>query len=154
MTTLGSNSPPPHPLANCTNQFFRLIFNWGIIALQYCVGLCHTSTWISHRYTYVCLENAWQATVHRVSKSRTRWECSHAYAPSHLPRLSKSAGLELPASYSESPLAHCLHTVKACFLAALSVRPTLSLPHCVHKSFPYICICIAALKIGSLVPPF
>ena len=27
--------------------FFNLfIFNWGIIALQYCVGLCHTS--ISH----------------------------------------------------------------------------------------------------------
>ena len=62
-------------------------FNWKIIALQYCVGLCHTSTWISHRYTYVCLENpmdrgAWQATVHRVSKSCTQWERSHTYAPS------------------------------------------------------------------------
>ena len=59
--------------------------------------------------------------------------------PSHLPRLSKSTGLELPASYSESPLAHCSHTVKACFLAALSVRPTLSLPHCVHKSTLSVC---------------
>ena len=29
------------------------IFNWRTIALQYCVGFCHTSTWISHRYTYV-----------------------------------------------------------------------------------------------------
>ena len=29
------------------------IFNWRIIVLQYCVGFCHTSTWISHRYTYV-----------------------------------------------------------------------------------------------------
>ena len=28
-------------------------FNWRIIALQYHVGLCHTSTQISHRYTYV-----------------------------------------------------------------------------------------------------
>ena len=27
--------------------------NWRIIALQYCVGLCQTSTWISHRYIYV-----------------------------------------------------------------------------------------------------
>ena len=26
------------------------IFNWKIIALQYYVGFCHTSTWISHRY--------------------------------------------------------------------------------------------------------
>ena len=25
-------------------------FNWRIIALQYCVGFCHTSTWISHRH--------------------------------------------------------------------------------------------------------
>ena len=24
------------------------IFNWRIVALQYCVGFCHTSTWISH----------------------------------------------------------------------------------------------------------
>ena len=29
------------------------IFNWRIIALQYCVGFCHTLTWISHRCTYV-----------------------------------------------------------------------------------------------------
>ena len=34
--------------------FFNLfIFNWRIIALQYCVGFCHPSTWISHRYIYV-----------------------------------------------------------------------------------------------------
>ena len=29
------------------------IFNWRIIALQYVVGFCHISTWISHRYTYI-----------------------------------------------------------------------------------------------------
>ena len=32
--------------------FFQLIyFSWRIIPLQYCDGICHTSTWISHRYT-------------------------------------------------------------------------------------------------------
>ena len=32
---------------------FKFIFNWSIIALQYCVGFSHTTTWISHKYTYV-----------------------------------------------------------------------------------------------------
>ena len=35
------------------NIFTLFIFNWRIIALQYCVGFCHTLTWISHRYAYV-----------------------------------------------------------------------------------------------------
>ena len=30
-----------------------LFFNWGIIALQNFVVFCQTSTWISHRYTYI-----------------------------------------------------------------------------------------------------
>ena len=33
--------------------FFPLFFNWRIIALQYCVGLCHTLTLISLKYIYV-----------------------------------------------------------------------------------------------------
>ena len=34
-------------------SFLKIMFNWRIIALQYCVGFCQTSTWINHRYTYV-----------------------------------------------------------------------------------------------------
>ena len=33
--------------------FFFLIFYCKMFALQYCASFCHTSTWISHRYTYV-----------------------------------------------------------------------------------------------------
>ena len=34
--------------------YFNLfIFNWRTITLLYCVGFCHISTWISHRYTCV-----------------------------------------------------------------------------------------------------
>ena len=33
---------------------FKFIFNWRIITLQSCVGFCHTTTWISKKYTYVC----------------------------------------------------------------------------------------------------
>ena len=34
-------------------RVFKIYFSWRIIALQFCVGFCHTSTWISHMYTYV-----------------------------------------------------------------------------------------------------
>ena len=34
----------------CFYFFDSFIFSWMIIALQYWVGVCNTSTWISHRY--------------------------------------------------------------------------------------------------------
>ena len=40
------------------------------------------------------------------------------------------------------------------FSATLSIHPTLSFPHSVHKSVLYICDCIPALQIGSSVPFF
>ena len=34
--------------------FLKFIyFNWKIITLQYCIGFCHTVTWINHRY--ICI---------------------------------------------------------------------------------------------------
>ena len=35
--------------------FDLFIFRWRMTALQYCVGVCHTSTWISHRCTHIPL---------------------------------------------------------------------------------------------------
>ena len=31
--------------------FLKFILNWRITALQYCVGFCHTTTWIRHKHT-------------------------------------------------------------------------------------------------------
>ena len=59
------------------NIFNLLIFNWRIITVWYC--FCHTSTWISHRYTYV---------VSVLNLPLT----------SHHSRLSQSPGFELPMS--------------------------------------------------------
>ena len=51
------------------------IFNWRIIALQSHVGFCHTTTWISHRYTYVpCLLNLLPTPSHPSSCHRTWFE--------------------------------------------------------------------------------
>ena len=36
-----------------TILFFFICFNWRLITLQYCSGLCHTLTWISHGCTCV-----------------------------------------------------------------------------------------------------
>ena len=34
-------------------SFLKFVVNWRIIAFQYCVGFCHTMSWISHKVTYV-----------------------------------------------------------------------------------------------------
>ena len=35
------------------DNFFFNLFNWRLVTLQYCSGLCHTLTWISHGCTCV-----------------------------------------------------------------------------------------------------
>ena len=47
--------PCPHlSSGKADSTFFPLIYLFLIEGeLQYCIGFCHTSTWISHRYTYV-----------------------------------------------------------------------------------------------------
>ena len=32
----------------------KFVLNWKIITLQCCVGFCHTKTWLSHKYIYIC----------------------------------------------------------------------------------------------------
>ena len=68
---------------------FKKIFNCRIITLHYCDGLCHTSAWAGHRYTYV------PSLLYPLSPP----------SPSHPSRLSQSTGFRFPASYSKLPLA-------------------------------------------------
>ena len=62
------------------------IFKWGIMALQYCFGFCHTSAWISHRYTYI----------------PSLWNFLPIFHPSHPARLSPGPGF--------SSLSHKAHS--------------------------------------------
>ena len=76
---------------------------------------------------------------------------------SHPSRLLQSMEFELPASYSKFPPTIYFtygNFLKFCFHATLSICPTLSFPHYVHKSVLYVYVSIAALQIDWSVPSF
>ena len=110
--------------------FIKFVFNWRIIALQCCVNSCHTSTWISHKYTYVpsFLNSPSTFLSSRLSQS----SLSHT---------------------SNSHWLSILHMV-VCMFPCYSICPMLSFLLCVHESVLYVYTSTAALKIGLSVPSF
>ena len=112
--------------------FFKFIFNWRIITLQCCVGFCHTTAWIIHKYAYMpSLE-----------------PLPHPHIPPLCRHTAPRAMQPLPTS--------CLSHVWwwTGFVAAVAIHPLLSFPSCVLKSVFYVCISIPALQIGSSAPFF
>ena len=86
-------SGPPGKSLVCFLFYFLIklfIFNWRLIALQYCISFCHTSTWIGHRYAHV----------------RLSWTSLPPPPPTPVQpsRFSKSTSFELPVAYSKFPL--------------------------------------------------
>ena len=65
------------PVSHLHQHFLFKFFNWRVIAKQYCVGFCHITPGISHRYTYV-------TSLLNLSTPPT---------PSHPSRLSKNTGV-------------------------------------------------------------
>ena len=61
--------------------FFFLI--WRIIALQYYVGFCHTSTWVSHRYTHG--PSSWTSLPPPIPPHRVRCHRVSDLSSLHLP---------------------------------------------------------------------
>ena len=96
---------------------FIFIFNWRIIALECCVGFCHTTVRISHI-------------------SPPSWTSLPAGSP---PRSSQSPELNSVCYTVTSHWLSISHTV-VCIKATLSIRPTPSFPCCVHKTV--LCICV------------
>ena len=119
--------------------FCHLVINQGIITLQYCDGLWHTSTWIGHRHSCTCnLLNLLPASL-----------------PPHPTPLSCHRALVRSWPHtSNSHLLSSLHIQSVCFNAIPSSHPILSFPHCVEKSVLYVCVSFPALHIGSSVPSF
>ena len=47
-------------------------FNWRMIALQYCIGFCHISTWIGHRHMYIYFPSSLHNSLSFKSNTLTR----------------------------------------------------------------------------------
>ena len=91
---------------------FKFIFNWRIIPLQYCVGFCHTSAWVSHKYTRV---------PSLLNPPRTSLRTPPLYGVT-------VHRAELPAHCSNFPLAVLSTHGGVCVSLLLSVCPALSFP--------------------------
>ena len=100
-----------------------------MITLQYCVGFCYVSAWISHRR----------------HTSPPSWVFLPSPAPWHLSGLLQSTRFELPVSYSTFPQLSVLHLVMymfQCCSLSLSIlfSPTVStrlFPECASPRVPY-----------------
>ena len=105
------------PHLNLKKYIFN--FNWRIIALQYCVGFCQTTVWISHRFSSV------QFSSSVVSDSLQPHESQRARPPCPSPT---------PRDYSNSyPLSRWCHPAISSSVVPFSSCPQ-SLP--ASGSFP------------------
>ena len=116
--------------------FFSFIFiSWRLITLQYCSGLCHTLTWISHGFTCVPHPDL---------------------PPTSLPIPS----LWVFPVHQPQALVSCIQPgLVICFTidnihAILSKHPTLAFSHRVQKSIIHIYVSFSVLHIGLLLPSF
>ena len=95
-------------------------FYLGKIAFQCCVSLCCTTAKIHHNYTCITSLLSLPPSPHAAPSGR------HG-APGWAPRVTQ-----------QLLTSHLLYTWQCMYVSAtFSVRPTLSFPHCVHKSILY-----------------
>ena len=114
---------PPH--SRGLKKLFNLFFNWRVIALQNFVIFCQTSTWISHRYTYVPSLKSLPPTSHpsRLLQSPGLSSLSHA---------AKSCWLSI---------SHMVMWVSLLLSPYIPPSPSSALPPTLHvpKSMLYVC---------------
>ena len=119
--------------------FFEFIFSRRIIVLQCCVGFCHMTSWISHKFVCVYILTYIPFLLNLPPTPTSQY---HHRAPGWAPCVTQQS----------FPLAIYFTQGHYSFNTTLSFQPTLSFPHCVHKSIRYICISMPALQMGSSVP--
>ena len=113
-------------------NFLHLFFNWRKIALQCCVGFCHTTMWVSHNY--ICSPSLLSLPL---------------VPPPHPSRSSQRARLDSLSYIATSHQLSLLHMrvyICQCYFFCSS-HPLLPLPD--PQVFLYICVSIPSLQIGS-----
>ena len=161
---------------------FYLIFNFRMIASQCCVGSCCTTTWFSHKYTYIPPSGTFLPSPHPILLSHHRAPgCLCVLVAQLCPTLCNSWTLACPGSFvygslqarilewvailfsrerwstsviQQIPTSYLFHTWWCIYLDATlnSSCPLLS-PLC-PQSILYACVSISALQIGSPVAFF
>ena len=109
-----------------------LLFNWRV---QYSVGFYHTSTWVSHRHTYV----------------PSLLETPSHHPPSPTPLDCHRAPIWASCDLQQIPTGYLFYVWWCiCFYVTHSIHPTLSFPCCVHKSVLCVCVPTPAPQIVKL----
>ena len=134
-----------HSSSNEMPLFYLFIFNWRIIAFQYCIGFYQTSTWISHWFTYA------------LSHLNTSLP-PHPYTsfPIPLSRMLLKPGLS---SLSHMPNFHWLSILHLVMYISMLLSPQVSpSPSCpptpshVQKSVLFVCLyCCSANRFISTI---
>ena len=104
--------------------FFRLFFiSWRLITLQYCSGICHTLTWISHGFTCI----------------------SHPDPSSHLPLYPIPLGLPsapAPSTFLMHPIWMTMSSLEKCLFRYS--------PHFVKPGFFFFFWCMSCMRFVFL----
>ena len=97
---------------------------WSIIALQCCVGFCHTTSWISYIYMY----------IYPLPLEPPSTPLDHHRAPSWVPRATLA-------------ILHMVVCIRQCY-SLNSSHP----PPCLHVHFLHLCLCSCPVNrlIGSI----
>ena len=136
------------PVCNSLHlSYLCFFFNWKIIALQCCIGFCHTSAGISHKYTYVPSPLNLPPTSHHIlpfplhCHKRTGYElCGHTANPHWLSSSRPGIFMFVLVSQcvSSPPPLLC---PQVCSLSAFPLLPCIELhPYHLSRSRVYMCV--------------
>ena len=123
------------PRITCFTDSFKIFFfNWRIIALQYCIGFCHKSAWISQS-RHISPPTPLDCREHPVLCRNFSLAICFTYGNVYISMI-----LCAPCVMQKFFTSYLFYIWKCIYFNdTLSIHHTLSFPHCVHRYVLYIC---------------